>query len=93
MVTTMHSNAYTDYALSSLIRHTRFEPDDEIVLIDNDRAYGELPPECRGRVTVQINESPQSFAANVNQTMQRARERKADVVFLNNDLIFFAGLV
>jgi GT2 family glycosyltransferase len=88
MVTTRHSNAYTDYALSSLIRHTRFEPDDEVMLIDNDRVYGELPSECRGRVQVHANESPRSFAANVNQTMERARERKADIVFLNNDLIF-----
>src|SRR5208283_4901274 len=34
------------------------------------------------------NEHPLSFAANVNQTIEHAAKRRADVVFLNNDLIF-----
>jgi GT2 family glycosyltransferase len=87
MVTTRHSNAYTNYALSSLVEHTKFEPDDEVILIDNDNSYSGLPEECRSRVKIRINERPHSFAANLNQTLDLARERQGDVVFLNNDLI------
>jgi GT2 family glycosyltransferase len=88
MVTTRHSNNYTNYALSSLIEQTKIESKDEIILIDNDACYGELPPPCRDRVKIHVNERPRSFAANVNQTLDAALDRRADVVFLNNDLIF-----
>jgi GT2 family glycosyltransferase len=91
MVTTRHSNTYTNYAISSLIEHTKFQPDDEVILIDNDGAYTELPENCRDRVRIQVNEKPRSFAANLNQTMALAREREAGLVFLNNDLIFSHG--
>ena len=91
MVTTRHSNTYTNYALSSLIEHTRFQPDDEVILIDNDASYSELPRECRDRVAIRVNETPRSFAANVNQVLDLSRARQADVVFLNNDLIFSRG--
>jgi O-antigen biosynthesis protein len=88
MVTTRHSNSYTNYALASLIEQTRFQPNDEIILIDNDGAYDGPPAQCRDRVRVRINEQPRSFAANLNQTIDAASGGKADVVFLNNDLIF-----
>jgi GT2 family glycosyltransferase len=88
MVTTRHSNNYTNYALSSLIEQTRLQPGDEIILIDNDGAYGELPVECRDRVNIRRNDKPRSFAANLNQTLDVASQQRADVVFLNNDLIF-----
>jgi len=88
MVTTRHSNNYTDYALASLIRHTSLQTDDEVILTDNDRAYPGLPEECRSRVRVLLNEQPRSFAANVNQMMDYAGQRRADILFLNNDLIF-----
>jgi O-antigen biosynthesis protein len=91
MVTTRHSNHYTNYALSTLIYNTKLQPDDEIILIDNDGTYPELPVNCRDRVQIRINENPRSFAANVNQALELARERKADVIFLNNDLIFSPG--
>ncbi len=88
MVTTRLSGRYTDYAISSFFEHTKLESGDEIILIDNDRAYTTLPSGCRDRVRLHLNESPRSFAANLNFTMDIARARKADVVFLNNDLIF-----
>jgi len=91
MVTTRHSNTYTNYAVSSLIEHTKFHPDDEVILIDNDASYTGPPDECRGRVAIRVNESPRSFAANVNQILDHAGARQADVVFLNNDLIFSRG--
>jgi GT2 family glycosyltransferase len=91
MVTTRHSHAYTNYALSSLIEHTKLEPEDVVILIDNDANYPGLPDDCAGKVQMLVNENPRSFAANLNQTLERARERKATVVFLNNDLIFSRG--
>jgi GT2 family glycosyltransferase len=91
MVTTRHSNTYTNYALSSFVEHTTLQPEDEFILIDNDSAYADLPVECRDRVKVRVNESPRSFAANVNQILNLGRERQASVIFLNNDLIFSRG--
>jgi hypothetical protein len=91
MVTTRHSNIYTNHALSSFIEHTKLAPEDEVILIDNDSTYTGMPAECGGRVTLKINESPRSFAANVNQILDLARPRQASVVFLNNDLIFSRG--
>ena len=91
MVTTRHSNAYTDHALSSLVEHTRLERGDRLILIDNDRAYTTLPEKCRGVVEVRENPAPKSFAANVNQMIDAAGAQKADLVFLNNDLIFSQG--
>lgn len=88
MVTTRHSNAYTNYAISTLIEHTKLEPDDEVILIDNDGDYTDLPADCRDRVRIHVNDKPRSFASNLNLTMDTARERKADVVFLNNDVVF-----
>jgi GT2 family glycosyltransferase len=88
MVTTRHSNNYTNYALPSLLEQTKIQPRDVVILIDNDRAYDGLPAQCRDRVKIHINEKPRSFAANLNQTLDTARDQKADVVFLNNDLIF-----
>src|SRR5437016_7039365 len=91
MVTTRHSNAYTNYALSSLIAHTGLQGNDEVILIDNDSSYTGLPAEGSRRVKVTINEMPCSFAANVNQILNLARVPQANVVFLNNDLIFSHG--
>jgi hypothetical protein len=88
MVTTRHSHPYTNHALSSLIEHTKLASDDVVILIDNDADYPGLPLDCVGKVEVVVNEKPRSFAANLNQTLDRAREPKATVVFLNNDLIF-----
>jgi GT2 family glycosyltransferase len=88
MVTTRHSNKYTNYAISSLVEQTKFESDDRVVLIDNDAAYTDLPASCRDRVELRVNPQPRSFAANLNQTMDIARPHRANVVFLNNDVIF-----
>ena len=88
MVTTRHSNRYTDYAVSSLVENTKLEPGDQVIVIDNDQAYAGLPQNCRDRVTLRVNPKPLSFAANMNQIMELAEERKADLVFVNNDIVF-----
>jgi len=91
MVTTRHSNAYTNYALLSFIEHTKLQGNDEVILIDNDSSYTGLPAECSDRVKLTINETPRSFAANLNQILDLARKSQASVIFLNNDLIFSHG--
>lgn len=85
MVTTAKSARYTGPALESFFRFTELGAGDRFFLIDNDGGYtppGGLPLEHV------INPAPMSFAANVNQTIARALPAKADVVFLNNDIIF-----
>jgi GT2 family glycosyltransferase len=91
MVTTRHSHAYTGHALESFFRTTPLGPDDRFVLIDNDGTYVPPPGPGWSRVTRIVNPTPLGFAANVNQVMRIARERGADLFFLNNDLIFTPG--
>jgi GT2 family glycosyltransferase len=91
MVTTRHSNTYTDHALRSLIANTKLGPDDQVVLIDNDGSYPGLPEEVRDRIRLYVNPSPRGFAANLNQAMDIARVHEADLAFLNNDMIFSPG--
>ena len=91
MVSTGHSTSYTDHALTSLIENTRLAPGDQVVLIDNDHSYKELPEKCRSAVRIKRNPEPLGFAANLNQAMKSAGEQQADLVFLNNDLIFSPG--
>jgi GT2 family glycosyltransferase len=88
MVTTRHSHAYTSHALESFFRSTLFALTDLFVLIDNDGTYP-LPPGGDGPpVTRLTNAAPLGFAANLNQVLRIARARRADLFFLNNDLIF-----
>lgn len=91
MVTTGHSHEYTAHALTSFFETTGIGPGDEFWLIDND---GTLEHSLTGglpRVEVITNPAPLGFAANVNQVMRRARGRGADLMFLNNDVIFTPG--
>ncbi len=91
MVTTRHSSRYTDCAISSLIAHTDLTDDDEVLVIDNDNNYPELPESCRQLVRLHLNPAPRSFAANLNHVIELAHGRRADVVFLNNDVVFPRG--
>ena len=62
-------------------------PGDRFILIDND---GSLPPESVSEYPLRLhrNQSPRGFAANVNQALGIAQESQADLIFLNNDLVF-----
>lgn len=86
MVTTSRSHAYTGPALASFFRTTPLGPDDRVYLIDNDGDYAGT--ETREQFTVVVNAKPASFAHNVNRALAIARERGADLVFLNNDVVF-----
>jgi GT2 family glycosyltransferase len=91
MVTTRHSHEYTAHALSSFFQTTGLGSDDQFLLIDNDSTLERSLTAGFPRVETVTNPSPQGFAANVNQVMRRARDRSADLIFLNNDLIFTSG--
>jgi GT2 family glycosyltransferase len=88
MVTTRHSHRYTPYALESFFRTTPLCEDDRFYLIDNDRIDDDDIARRFPRVRLIANESPRGFAGNVNRVMSLAAEQRADLFFLNNDLIF-----
>lgn len=91
MVTTRHSQEYTAHALSSFFETTGLGPDDAFWLIDNDGTVERSLTAGFPRVRVITNPAPLGFAANVNQVMRHARAQGADLVFLNNDIIFTPG--
>jgi len=88
MVTTSRSHAYTPHALRSFFRHTPFASTDRFILIDNDATYR---GEAHSAITLLQNLQPVGFAGNVNQAMRLAAEHRADLIFLNNDMIFTPG--
>jgi GT2 family glycosyltransferase len=83
MVTTRGSAAYTPHALHTFFGNTPLSPGDEFFLIDNDGQSA-----FDSRVNLIRNPAPLGFAANVNQIMRLANAKKADLFFLNNDIIF-----
>jgi GT2 family glycosyltransferase len=84
MVSTRHSLEFTRLAVDSFLRTTSLENGSQFLLLDNDQSAGEMPP----AVTVLRNNSPRSFAANMNVVLRRAVRERADAVLLNNDLVF-----
>src|SRR5690606_14022156 len=91
MMTTAASCAYTPVALRSFFAHTTLAEGDRLVLVDNDGDF-ELPTNVpAGRVTLVRPERPQSFARNANLLLAEARRSGADLLLLNNDLVFTSG--
>jgi len=91
MVTTSASRHYTPVALRSFFAHTPLDDDDCFILIDNDGDFV-LPEDVPARRIALVRpERPQGFARNGNFLLAEARARGADLVFLNNDLVFTSG--
>lgn len=91
MITTKSSKRYTDLALQTFLETTPLQGDDQIIIIDNDRADPyELVASSKALEIIR-NPAPLGFAANVNQALRIARDRRADLYFLNNDLVFAPG--
>lgn len=93
MVTTSKSASYTPHALSSFFEHTTLNVGDRFLLIDNDGDFDATQLVHYPLVELCRNAQPQSFAANMNQALDIALSRQADLYFLNNDLIFSAGWI
>lgn len=93
MITTRHSAQYTPYALQSFFQNTPTQPTDKIFLIDNDSTWNSEDSKSYSPLTVIKNSKPKGFSENVNTIMARAVEERADLYFLNNDLIFTPGWI
>jgi GT2 family glycosyltransferase len=93
MVNTNKSNSYTNYALDSFFKKTTFDSasGDKFYLIDNDHSLLDIPSNAREKVIIVKNDRPKSFAENVNQVLNLALSSEADLIFLNNDIIFTDG--
>ncbi len=88
MVSTKHSVRYTYVALDSFWKNTVLLPGERFYLIDND---GHLPQEITRIypwLEVIRNQTPKSFSQNVNSLLALCEQTKADLYFLNNDLVF-----
>ena len=87
MVTLRNSHTYTGYAIESFFKHTELYDDDEFLLIDNDGCELERLSIYK-KIKIIKNQTPLSFAENVNQAIDRAIRSKKNLIFLNNDIIF-----
>ncbi len=85
MVTTSASHRYTVPAIESFFAHTPRDQIDRFWLIDNNADFP-ASVEAWPMVDVIRNPEPRSFARNLNEVLRHAGG--ADVLFLNNDLIF-----
>ena len=85
MVTTAASEQYTVHALRSFYKHTPLETGDRLIIIDNDNSH--TPGEFASKTDILKNPAPLGFARNANQGVDLARHFKADLYFLNNDII------
>ena len=90
MVSLSVSKPYTKEALRTFFRTTPLGADDQLVLIDNDGSAKEFEAAYPQLERV-VPAAPQSFAQNVNGMIKRARELDADLLFMNNDLLFSSG--
>lgn len=90
MVNTKKSSEYTYYALDSFFKKTSLAASagDKFYLINNDKSPLDIPDNAREKITLLKNETPKSFAENVNQILKLAVAEEADLIFLNNDIIF-----
>ena len=88
MITTRASCEYTAVALQSFFRHTRLEPGDQFLLIDNDGGWEQPHASVGYPIEVVRNPSPRSFAQNANEVIGRADRAGADAYVLNNDIVF-----
>jgi GT2 family glycosyltransferase len=88
MITTASSARYTDLALESFYAHTPEADVGRFVLIDNDADAPYRLREQYPKISTIANHKPLGFAANANQAVAIARNERADLILLNNDLVF-----
>ena len=87
MPTIKRSNQYTAYALDSFFKNTVLSDNDEFFLIDNDGC--ELAKySLHKKVKIIRNQKPKNIAQNINQMIDKSIDRKKNLIFLNNDIIF-----
>jgi len=87
MVTLKSSHLYTGYALETFFKNTKLYDSDEFLLIDNDGCKLDNFP-INKKINIIKNQTPLSFAENVNTAIDLAMKGKKNLIFLNNDIIF-----
>ena len=87
MSTMRSSHFYTSYALKSFYNNTNMDDSDEFLLIDNDGNDMSSFVDYK-KINIIKNKTSLSFAENVNQGIQAAKDKKKNIIFLNNDIIF-----
>lgn len=88
MISTRSSERYTPYAIDTFFSSTKLATGDRFILIDNDASFMVGNDLAHYPIEVVKNSSPLGFAANMNGILSQAVSNRADVVLLNNDVIF-----
>ena len=86
MVSNHNTEQYTELALQSFFKHTQLKEEDKFFLIDNDGQF--KLSNYQQHITLITNNTPKTFAENMNLVMKLAFLDKADFIGLNNDLVF-----
>lgn len=86
MTSTKSTEKYTDLALKSFFEHTTLREQDKFFLIDNDGDY--KLSNYQEQITVISNNTPKTFAQNMNFIMKLAAVDKVNFFGLSNDVVF-----
>ena len=86
MTSTKSTEKYTDFALKSFFRNTELGEKDKFFLIDNDGQYSLT--NYREHITLIANNTPKTFASNMNFVMKLALVDEVDFFGLSNDVVF-----
>jgi glycosyltransferase involved in cell wall biosynthesis/GT2 family glycosyltransferase len=86
MVSTQNTEKYTDLAIDSFFRNSEFKENDRFFLIDNDGQY--QLTQYVDKITVISNNTPKTFAENMNLVMKLSLIDKAEFFGLSNDVVF-----
>jgi glycosyltransferase involved in cell wall biosynthesis len=86
MTSTKSTEKYTDLALKSFFQNTELGEKDKFFLIDNDGQYSLT--DYREHITLIANNTPKTFASNMNFVMKLALVDEVDFFGLSNDVVF-----
>ena len=86
MVNTSSTKSYTKLALESFFKTTELKENDKFFLINNDGQF--RLSKYQDKITLISNNTPQTFAQNMNFVMKLAIIDGADFFGLNNDIVF-----
>lgn len=86
MTSTKNTEKYTDLAINSFFKNTTLREQDRFFLIDNDGNY--QLSNYQEQITVISNNTPKTFAENMNLIMKLAAIDKVDFFGLSNDVVF-----
>jgi glycosyltransferase involved in cell wall biosynthesis len=86
MTSTKSTEKYTDLALKSFFQNTELGEKDKFFLIDNDGQYSLT--DYREHITLIANNTPKTFAENMNFVMKLSLVDEVDFFGLSNDVVF-----